>query len=124
MNLVFGMDGVICTPCKDYHDVELARPLANVKDFMMWLMKNEHHITIWCKRPNSLDWVMATKEWLMDNQIPYDRLLFDRPYIPVMVTETPPNSKYYKHDNDLCIVADMFEEWKDYVRKEWTDSQS
>lgn len=49
MNLVFGMDGVICTPCKDYHDVELARPLANVKDFMMWLMKNEHHITIWCK---------------------------------------------------------------------------
>ena len=124
MNLVFGMDGVICTPCKDYHDVELARPLANVKDFMMWLMKNEHHITIWCKRPISLDWVMATKEWLMENQIPYDRLLFDRPYNPVMVTETPPNSKYYKHDNDLCIVADMFEEWKDYVRKEWTDSQS
>ena len=124
MNLVFGKDGVICTPCKDYNDVELARPLANVKDFMMWLMKNEHHITIWCKRPNSLDWVMATKEWLMENQIPYDRLLFDRPYNPVMVTETPPNSKYYKHDNDLCIVADMFEEWKDYVRKEWTDSQS
>ena len=43
MNLVFGMDGVICTPCKDYHDVELARPLANVKDFMTWLIKNEHH---------------------------------------------------------------------------------
>ena len=62
MNLVFGMDGVICTPCKDYHDVELARPLANVKDFMTWLIKNEHHVTIWCKRPNSLDWVMATKE--------------------------------------------------------------
>ena len=117
MNLVFGMDGVICTPCKDYHDVELARPLANVKDFMMWLMKNEHHITIWCKRPNSLDWVMATKEWLMENQIPYDRLLFDRPYNPVMVTETPPNSKYYKHDNDLCIVADMFEEWKNDTRE-------
>ena len=124
MNLVFGMDGVICTPCKDYHDVELARPLANVKDFMTWLIKNEHHVTIWCKRPNSLDWVMATKEWLADNQIPYDRLLFDRPYNPVMVTETPPNSKYYKHDNDLMIVADMFEEWKGYVRKEWTDSKS
>ena len=34
---------------------------------MDWLKKNEHHITIWCKRPNSLDWVMATKEWLADN---------------------------------------------------------
>jgi hypothetical protein len=81
MNLVFGMDGVICTPCKDYHEVERAK-------------------------------VMATKEWLADNQIPYDRLLFDRPYNPVMVTETPPNAKYYKHDTDLGIVTDLFEEWK------------
>jgi len=35
-----------------------------------------------------------------------------------MVTETPPNSKYYKHDGDLNIVADMFEEWKEYITKE------
>ncbi len=61
MNLVFGMDGVICTPCKDYRDVERARLLTNVKEFMEWLKQKEHHITIWCKRPNSLDWVMATK---------------------------------------------------------------
>ena len=112
MNLVFGMDGVICTPVKDYLEVERSKPLTNVKEFMMWLMKNEHHITIWCKRPNSLDWVMATKEWLAEYGIPYNRLLFDRPYNPVMVTETPPNSKYYKHDGDLNIIADMFEEWK------------
>ena len=112
MNLVFGMDGVICTPCKDYHDVDRAKPLANVKEFIDWLMMNEHHVTIWCKRPNSLDWVMATKEWLADHGISYDRLLFDRPYNPVMVTETPPNAKYYKHDSDLAIVSDMFEEWK------------
>ena len=124
MNLVFGMDGVISTPCRVYEDVERSKPITNAKEFMDWLRDKGHHITIWCKRPNSLDWVMATKEWLADNQIPYDRLLFDRPYNPVMVTETPPNSKYYKHDNDLMIVADMFEEWKDYVRKEWTDSQS
>ena len=112
MNLVFGMDGVICTPCKDYHEVDRAKPLTNVREFMTWLMQKEHHITIWCKRPNSLDWVMATKEWLAENQIPYSRLLFDRPYNPVMVSETPPNAKYYKHDNDMNIIADMFEEWK------------
>ena len=112
MNLVFGMDGVICTPVKEYREIETSKPLTNVKEFIEWLMKNEHHITIWCKRPNSLDWVMATKEWLADNQIPYDRLLFDRPYNPVMVSETPPNAKYYKHDVDLNIIADMFEEWK------------
>ena len=112
MNLVFGMDGVICTPCKDYREVERAKPLTNVKDFIHWLMSKEHHITIWCKRPNSLDWVMATKEWLADHGIPYDRLLFDRPYNPISVSETPPNAKYYKHDPDLNVVADMFEEWK------------
>ena len=115
MNLVFGMDGVICTPCKAPEEVERAKPLTNVKEFIDWLMLKEHHITIWCKRPNSLDWVMATKEWCADNRIAYDRLLFDRPYNAVMVKETPPNAKYYKHDNDLNIIADMFEEWK-----EWT----
>jgi len=115
MNLVFGMDGVICTPCKDYHEIDRAKPLTNVRDFMTWLMQNEHHITIWCKRPNSLDWVMATKEWLMEHGIPYNRLLFDRPYNPIMVGETPPNAKYYKHDGDLGIVSDLFEEWKIWV---------
>ena len=128
MNLEFGIDGVICTPCKTYDEVDRARPLANVKDFMIWLKSKEHHITIWCKRPNSLDWVMSTKDWLTNNQIPYDRLLFDKPYNPVMVTETPPNTKYYKHVGDLNIVADMFEEWKKEIdvnaRKEWTNSES
>ena len=112
MNLVFGMDGVICTPCKDYTDVDKAKPLVNVINFMSWLKKNDHHITIWCKRPNSLDWVMSTKEWLADHGVPYDRVLFEKPYNPVMVSETPPNAKYYKHDNDLNIVAGLFEDWK------------
>tara|TARA_R100000655_G_scaffold22188_2_gene45037 strand:+ start:178 stop:537 length:360 start_codon:yes stop_codon:yes gene_type:complete len=112
MNLVFGMDGVLCTPCNEYREVELAKPLANVREFMMWLRKNDHQITIWCKRPNSLDWVMATKEWLADNQIPYDRVLFEKPYNPVMVSETPPNAKYYSHDIDLNIVAGLFEDFK------------
>ena len=35
MNLVFGMDGIICTPCKDYTEVERARPLANVEIYGM-----------------------------------------------------------------------------------------
>jgi hypothetical protein len=112
MNLVFGMDGVICTPCKTYDEVDRARPLRNVPEFMAWLRETGHHITIWCKRPNSLDWVMATKDWLLEHNIEYDRVLFEKPYNPVMVTETPPNCKYYKHDNDLNIVAGMFEDWK------------
>jgi|TARA_R100000656_G_scaffold62314_1_gene48047 hypothetical protein len=116
MNLVFGMDGVICTPCKTPEEVERASPLTNVKDFMNWLMMKEHHITIWCKRPNSLDWVMATKEWCADHQIPYDRLLFDRPYNALLVTETPPNAKYYRHvSNDMSIISDMFEEWTQWL---------
>ena len=55
---------------------------------------------------------MATKEWLVDNQIPHDRVLFEKPYNPVMVSETPPNAKYYNHDNDLSIVAGLFEDYK------------
>ena len=32
-----------------------------------------------------------------------------------MVNETPPNAKYYKHDNDLSMIAGMFEDWKRYI---------
>ena len=32
-----------------------------------------------------------------------------------MVSETPPNAKYYKHDNDLSIVAGLFEDWKEIM---------
>ena len=109
MNLVFALDGVISHENK---------PLINVVEFMQWLKKEGHHITIWCERPNTLEVKFVTEQWLNLQQVPYDRLLFDRPYNPVMVTETPPNSKYYKHDNDLMIVADMFEEWKnDQIEK-------
>tara|TARA_Y100000310_G_C20491250_1_gene719314 strand:+ start:101 stop:475 length:375 start_codon:yes stop_codon:yes gene_type:complete len=124
MNLVFGMDGVICTPCHDYVDVERAKPITNVREFLIWLKRQGHHITIWCKRPNSLDWVMATKEWCSENGIWYDRLLFDRPFNPIYVSEAPPNCKYYKHHADLGIIAEMFEEWKRDARDEWTDSES
>ena len=115
MNLVFGMDGIICTPCKDYTEVEKARPLTNVREFMLWLKEHDHKITIWCKRPNSLDWVMATKEWLVAKDIPHDRVLFEKPFNPVMVSETPPNAKYYKHDNDLSVVAGLFEDFKKWA---------
>jgi hypothetical protein len=82
MNLVFGMDGVISTPCRVYEE--------------------------WCK----------------ENEILYDRLIFDRPYNAIYVTETPANAKYYKHERDLAIVADMFEEWKNDYRNEWASSKS
>ena len=38
-----------------------------------------------------------------------------------MVSETPPNAKYYKHDNDMNIIADMFEEWKNEQIKKQKD---
>ena len=123
MNLVFGMDGVISTPCRVYEDVERSKPITNAKEFMDWLRDKGHHITIWCKRHNSLDWVMATKDWCKAHEIHYDRLIFDRPYNAIMVTETPANAKYYKHERDLSMVADMFEEWTNDVRNEWTHSK-
>ena len=55
----------------------------------------------------------AYKDWLKENKIPYVRVLFEKPPNPVMVSETPPNAKYYAHDTDLSIIAGLFEDWKD-----------
>jgi hypothetical protein len=51
--------------------------------------------------------------------VPYQRLLFDRPDDAIYVNETPCNSKYYAYDDDVKVVAELFEEWK----KEWKNDR-
>jgi len=117
MHLVFTLEHVILKP-EDKLLWAHCQPLFNVIEFMQWLKTSNHHITIWCERELTAENKYVTEQWLALEQIPYDRLLFDKPYNPVMVTETPPNTKYYKHVGDLNIVADMFEEWKEWIRKQ------
>ena len=107
MNLVFALDGVI-----RYDD----KPLVNVVEFMQWLKEKKHHITIWTTRENTLENKMDTENWLKMEQVPYDRLLFDRPESPVYVTDTPPNAKYFQTFGDNSIVATLFDEWVEDIK--------
>ncbi len=116
MNLIFNLDGVICNE-EDPILMKHCKPLVNVTEFMQWLVAEGHHITIWCERENTLEMKMMTESWLMINQIPYNRLLFDRPKDPVYVSDTPPNAKYLRGWGDNEIVAAMFEEWKVWITK-------
>ena len=120
MKLVFDLDGVICTPPKGIQFgvieyIEKSEPIANAIEFMTWLKQNEHEIVIWTNRPNDLAVKFATEQWLDIHQVPYQRLLFDRPDDAIYVNETPCNAKYYAYDDDVKVVAELFEEWK----KEW-----
>ena len=115
MNLVFGLDGVICKNENDPMLWRHARPLVNVVSFMEWLHREGHHITIWCERPNTLEFKMMTESWLETENIPYDRLIFDRPKDPVFVDDTPPNAKYYETWGDNDIISRMFEEWIEWI---------
>ena len=117
MKLLFNLDDVICTPAKgikygmtDY--ISNCKPIEDTTEFIQWLKRKEHHITIWCERPNDLAVKMATEEWLKMNQVPYDRLLFDRPSNYINIDEVPAHAKFYKAIGDLGIVAEMYEEWK------------
>jgi len=117
MKLLFNLDDVICTPAKGINFgvveyIKHCRPIEDTTEFMIWLRKNDHHITIWCERPNDLAVKLATEEWLKLHQVPYDRVLFDRPSNYVSVDEVPAHAKFYKHLGDLGIVAGMYEEWK------------
>ena len=60
---------------------------------------------------------LLTESWLATENIPYDRLLFDRPKEAVFVDDTPPNAKYFAGWGDNEIVAAMFEEWKIWITK-------
>ena len=123
MNLVFNLDGVICTPPKGmqlgiYTHIESCLPIEDTNDFMQWCKKNGHHITIWAQRPNDLAVKVATQTWLELNQVPYDRLLFDRPDDYIDIDEAPSHAKFYKHIDDMGVVAQMYEEWKNDRQKE------
>ena len=117
MNLVFSLDHVICTPPKGmkagiYNYMDSCLPIEDTNEFMQWCKKNGHHITIWTERPNDLAVKVATEAWLEMNQVPYDRLLFDRPHDYITVDEAPSHAKFYKHIGDMSVVAEMYEEWK------------
>ena len=116
MKLLFNLDDVICTPAKGINFgvveyVKHCKPIEDTTEFMIWLKEKQHHITIWCERPNDLAVKLATENWLKLNQVPYDRLLFDRPSNYISVDEVPAHTKFYKHLGDLGIVAGMYEEW-------------
>ena len=119
MRLVFNLDGVICTPPKGIQFgvvtwIDKCKPIENAIEFMQWLNK-KHEIIIWCKRPNDLAVKFATEQWLDLHQVPYNRLIFDRPQNAIFVNETPSNAKYFAYDDDVKVVAELFEEWK----QEW-----
>ena len=119
MKFVFQLDGVICTPPEGVQFgiveyVQHSKPIANATEFMQWLRKEEHDIIIWSRRPNDLAVKFATEQWLDLHQVPYDRLIFDRPDDPVYVNETPANAKYFSYDDDVAIVSALFEEWKEW----------
>ena len=123
MKLVFELDGVICTPPEGVQFgiveyVKDCKPIANATEFMQWMRKEGHTITIWSRRPNDLAVKFATEQWLDLHQVPYDRLIFDRPDDAIYVNETPANAKFYSYDDDVAIVAALFEEWKEWTKKE------
>ena len=123
MKFVFQLDGVICTPPEGVQFgiveyVQHSKPIANAAEFMHWLRKEGHSITIWSMRPNDLAVKFATEQWLDLHQVPYDRLIFDRPDEAIFVNETPANAKYFSYDDDVAIMAALFEEWK-----EWTTNK-
>ena len=111
MNLVFKLDGVICKNENEKMLWKHSTPLFGVVGFMQWLKKMGHHITIWCQRPNELEIKLMTEMWLKTEQIPYDRLLFDRPTSAIFVDDTPPSAKYYKSYKDNDVIAMLYEEW-------------
>lgn len=123
MKFVFQLDGVICTPPEGVQFgiveyVQHCKPIANATEFMQWMRMEGHMITIWSKRPNDLAVKFATEQWLDLHQVPYDRLIFDRPDEAIFVNETPANAKYFAYDDDVAIMAALYEEWK-----EWTTNK-
>ena len=123
MKFVFNLDGVICTPPKGIQFgiveyIENSKPIVNAIEFIQWLYK-DHDVVIWTNRPNDLAVKFATEQWLDFHQVKYNRLLFDRPDDAIYVNETPSNAKYFAYDDDVKIVAELFEEWK----KEWKNDR-
>ena len=129
MRLVFDLDGVICTPPRGIQFgvvtwIDKCKPIVNAVEFMQWIHKQGHEIIIWCSRPNDLAVKFATEQWLDLHQVPYHRLIFDRPVSPIFVNETPSNAKYYAYDDDVKVVAELFEEWKQEWNKNGEERRS
>jgi len=111
--IVFDMDDTICFPNHEakstYEKYGMARANREVIDGMNSLKINGYHITIYSARrmlthKGDINKIIAdvqdiTIKWLEENNVPYDEIVFGKPY----------SSTYYV--DDKAMRPDEFLEW-------------
>lgn len=115
-SIVFDLDDTICYPNHSATDTEakygLARPNTTVIRYMQQLKKLGYHITVCSARRmlthnGDIDKIIedvgqVTIDWLTKHNVPYDSLLFGKPY----------SSTWYVDDKAMDLK--QFYKWADY----------
>lgn len=110
--IVFDLDGVICTPGRSKDTFErygLAKPVSEIINSMWQLKEHGYHIIIHTARrmvthdDNVADVIKdvgeITENWLRKHHVPYDELVFGKPY-----------SEHYYVD-DKAMNLEQYDEW-------------
>lgn len=119
--IVFDLDDTICFPNHDAKDTQTkygdAEPNPEIIDRMQGLRDRGYYIIIHSARrmlthEGDLNKILAdvydmTVDWLDNNFVPYDELIFGKPYA----------NTYYVDDKAMNL--DMFKEWADDKLRGW-----
>lgn len=108
MNIAIELDGVICTPVSNrvaINDVQDCELLEGSVESLQELKKLGHRITIYTTRDASLG--PNTEVWLQSHKVPYDRIIFNKPQVDLMIDD-----KCFKFTN----WEDLFDAYKYHLR--------
>lgn len=101
MKIVIDLDGTICEQ-KPTFERSLAKPLEYAKETMQRLKDQGHYIIIYTGR----GWLeqSMTEKWLKDNGIPYDQILFGKPYYDIWIDDRAFTFKDWEDVEDMLEI--------------------
>lgn len=79
------LDGTICTDRYESGGVLNCKPLLGAREKIHEMREAGHKIIIFTHRHNGLR--VDTLKWLQDNDILYDKIIFDKPYFDVLIDD-------------------------------------
>lgn len=100
MRICFDIDGTICMPAQGI-DYKFAAPVRKMIEYIRRAKRDGHWIVLYTARGSGTgeDWSIVTERQLREWAVPYDELVFGKPYADLYVDDRAVNVTDY-----LCVM--------------------
>lgn len=94
--IAFDLDNCLCTSIRKGHpeDIMKVKPRNKLVKIVKELKERGHFIVIFTRRDVLDDGHLLTKKWLEKHNVPYDKLITDKPHYDILIDDRAMSSHF------------------------------